>query len=207
MIVVVLAASFIPAWQASRLDPKIGLPTAMMIGGPHSARTGHQVRCDLRYSFGLRKQPKVSDGDEVMRIRVAGLPGCSRVRWRPPRRGRLNGSSSHASFRPRSARPVHRQRRWHDEHPLALAADVDYDAAWSADGAWIALHIRAERIGRHLPRASGWIRSRTADRQSRVRRSGGLLARWPADRLRDDACRWHGGSLDARRPDARAQRR
>ena len=39
------------------------------------------------------------------------------------------------------------------------------------------VHIRAEWIGRHLPGASGWVRSRTPDRQSRVRRSSGLLAR------------------------------
>jgi hypothetical protein len=45
-------------------------------------------------------------------------------------------------------------------------------------------HIRAEWIGRHLPRASGWFRSRTPDRQSRLRRSRRLLARRATDRLR-----------------------
>ena len=63
-------------------------------------------------------------------------------------------------------------------------------------------HIRAEWIGRHLSRPSGWIRSRTADRQSCVRRSSSLLARWPAARLCDDMRRWHRRSLDARRSDA-----
>ena len=32
-----------------------------------------------------------------------------------------------------------------DEHPLLSPADLDYDAAWSADGAWIAL--TSERNG------------------------------------------------------------
>ena len=75
------------------------------------------------------------------------------------------------------------------EHPLLWPPDVDYDAAWSADGAWIA--FTSERNGSadiYRVNPDG-IRPRTAHRQSGVRRSGGLLARWPADRLRDDARR------------------
>ena len=52
----------------------------------------------------------------------------------------------HSCFsRCRPARPVHRQRRWDGRTSAPRPPDVDYDAAWSPDGAWIA--FTSERNG------------------------------------------------------------
>ena len=146
----------------------------MMIGGPRSARTGHQVRCDLRYSFGLRKQPKVSDGDEVMRIRVAVvilLASAAAAAQVPPQQiffSRVFPSPKQMGLFIANADGT-------DEHPLAGTTDVDYDPAWSPDGGWVAFTSERNGSADLYRMRSGWQRPRTAHGQSGLRRSGSVL--------------------------------
>jgi hypothetical protein len=51
-----------------------------------------------------------------------------------------------------------------DERPMLPNSGFDYNASFSPDGKWIIFTSERGGVGRHLPCALGWVRSRAADR-------------------------------------------
>ena len=119
----------------------------------------------------------------------------------PPRRR----SSSPACFRTtgRSAcsSPL---RTAADEHPLLAVAGHRLRPGVVARRRVDRLHVGARRLRRSLSREAGRHRSRAADRQSRLRRSGGVLAGRQAARVRHARAR--GGTANLWTLDLATQR-